>query len=238
MSSSRQSSVNRASVNLEDALKFTFADGAVTNLLEYDHGTWKSEHISANESYTYDGKNLIKTETERGRTEVTTYGDLSGNGIFTKVSSAYLQGVPGSGASTTEGGSGDDSLDNDYHGGIGNDHLYGGIGQDSISGDLGNDLLEGGEGNDSLYGGKGVDSLQGDGGSDDLYGGADNDRLYGGSGTDSLCGDLGNDYLAGGAENDVIAGGIGRDTMSGGTGLTGLFSRLSVILGLVPVAET
>ena len=234
MSTTRQSSGNRANAGLEDALQFTLVDGTVTNLLEYDGGRWKSERISANELYTYDGKILTKTETEKGRTEVTTYGDLNGSGVFAKVSSVHVPAVPGVGTSIIDNSdhsygseSSDDSLDNDYHGGAGNDTISGRLGHDSLHGESGNDSLYGDEGNDDLGGGNGDDSLsggvgddilRGDIGKDSLEGGENNDSLYGNKGADVLRGDSGSDVLYGGADNDRLYGGQADDVLSGDLG--------------------
>lgn len=234
MSTIRQSSGNLANASLEDALQFTLVDGAVTNLLQYDGGRWKSERISANESYAYDGKILTKTETEKGRTEVTTYGDLNGGGVFTKVSSVYVPAVAGVDVSIIDnsdhsygGESSDDSLDNDYHGGTGNDTIRGRLGHDSLQGESGNDSLYGDEGNDDLGGGDGDDSLsggvgddilRGDIGKDSLEGGENNDSLYGNKGADILRGDSGSDILYGGVDNDRLYGGQAADFLSGDLG--------------------
>ena len=234
MSTTRQSSGNRSNASLEDALRFTLVDGVITKLLEYDGGRWKSERISANELYAYDGKILTKTEAKKGRTEVTTYGELNGNGIFTKVSSVHVPAVPGVGTSIIDHSdhgygseSSDDSLDNHYHGGAGSDTIRGRLGHDSLQGESGNDSLYGDEGNDDLGGGDGDDSLRGavgddilrgDFGKDLLEGGENNDSLYGDKGVDVLRGDNGNDVLYGGADHDRLYGGQADDVLSGDLG--------------------
>ncbi|MCX5944336.1 MAG: hypothetical protein NTZ53_03305 [Cyanobacteria bacterium] len=82
-----------ATANLRDAIKFTLNNGVVSSILEYDGGKWKNERISAKESYIYDGISLIKSETDHGRTKISTYRDTSATGIFTKVSSVYAQSI-------------------------------------------------------------------------------------------------------------------------------------------------
>ena len=73
----------------DDAHRFDLVNGQVTNLQEFDDGRWKSERIDYDESWTFDGTNLIKTERERYGNEISTFADPDGDGIFTKVSEIY-----------------------------------------------------------------------------------------------------------------------------------------------------
>ena len=69
--------------------RFRLVDGEVTNLQEWDDGCWKNERIGRNETWTFDGTNLIQEESKRSGTEVTTYTDPDGDGIFTQVSEVF-----------------------------------------------------------------------------------------------------------------------------------------------------
>ena len=73
----------------DDAYRFDLVNGQVTNLQEFDDGRWKSERIDYDETWTFDGTNLIKTETERYGSEISTFADSNGDGIFTKISEIY-----------------------------------------------------------------------------------------------------------------------------------------------------
>jgi hypothetical protein len=73
----------------DDAYRFDLVNGQVTNLQEYDDGRWKSERIDYDESWSFDGTSLVKTERERYGNEISTFTDPDGDGIFTKVSEIY-----------------------------------------------------------------------------------------------------------------------------------------------------
>lgn len=85
--------------NLEDSYRFSLVNGQVSNLQEYDHGRWKNETIDRNESWAFDGTNLIQQESKRYGMEVTTYSDPDGDGIFSKVSEVFNPVAVGLGAS-------------------------------------------------------------------------------------------------------------------------------------------
>lgn len=61
----------------------------MTNLQEFDDGRWTSERIDSNETWTFDGVSLIKTERERYGSEISTFTDPDGDGIFTKISEIF-----------------------------------------------------------------------------------------------------------------------------------------------------
>jgi hypothetical protein len=103
--------------------------------------------------------------------------------------------------------------------------VNGGGGADTIVGqDSSNDTFQGGAGNDSITAGSGNDVLQGQSGNDTLVAGSGNDTLRGNGGNDSLVGGAGSSVLNGGAGNDTLVGfaGMGTDngvdTLIGGTG--------------------
>jgi hypothetical protein len=73
----------------EDAHRFDLVNGQVTNLQEFDDGRWKNERIDYDETWTFDGTNLVKTERERYGNEISTFTDNDSDGIFTRVSEIY-----------------------------------------------------------------------------------------------------------------------------------------------------
>lgn len=73
----------------EDAYRFDLVNGQVVNLQELDDGRWQSERIDVNETWTFDGVNLIKTEREGSGSEISTYADPNADGVFTKISEVY-----------------------------------------------------------------------------------------------------------------------------------------------------
>ena len=75
--------------NSSKGYKFSTLNGVVNAVYEIKNGRMKIERIDSKESWKVVGSNVVKTEMEHGRTEVTTYSDLDGDGIFTKVAKAY-----------------------------------------------------------------------------------------------------------------------------------------------------
>lgn len=73
----------------EDAYRFDLVNGQVTNLQEFDDGRWQREAIDSDETWSFDGSQLIKTEREGFGYEISTFSDPNGDGIFTKISEVY-----------------------------------------------------------------------------------------------------------------------------------------------------
>ena len=74
-----------------DGYRFTpNKDGQVTNLQEYEDGQWKYEDRDSDETWSFNGKDLIKTEVKRYGMEVSTYSDGDGDQLFTKVSERFV----------------------------------------------------------------------------------------------------------------------------------------------------
>jgi hypothetical protein len=69
--------------------QFTVVNGAVTAVYEIKNGRAKFEKIDRDESWSVDGNNIVKTETEHGRIETTIFSDIDGDGIFAKMSKTY-----------------------------------------------------------------------------------------------------------------------------------------------------
>ena len=88
-SSQSYDSMERRSSYGDDAHRFDWVNGRVANLQEFDDGRWTSERIDSNETWTFDGTSLIKTERERYGSEISTFTDPDGDGIFTKISEIY-----------------------------------------------------------------------------------------------------------------------------------------------------
>ena len=70
----------------QDQYRFNIRDGLVVGVQEWDDGLWKNDRIDANESYTLDGRDVLKTEREYGYNEVTRYHDPENDGLYAKVS--------------------------------------------------------------------------------------------------------------------------------------------------------
>ncbi len=164
--------------------QFTVLNGAVTAVYEIKNGRVKFEKMDRDETWTVDGANIIKTESEHGRIETTTYSDINGDGIFAKMSKSYgtVNPVIANSSSLISGSDNDDqwrgnNSDDHYDSGHGNDILSGGYGNDELNDSDGDDRLNGDNGSDDLFGGDGDDVLSGGAGSDDLYGGLGNDSF-------------------------------------------------------------
>mgnify|MGYP006288652325 CR=1 FL=1 len=84
-----------------DQYRFSYNKGKVTNLQELDGGRWRTERIDGSESWTFDGTNLIKTETGSHGTSISSFGDLDGDGIFTRNTIASSPFSSGLGNNTT-----------------------------------------------------------------------------------------------------------------------------------------
>ena len=98
--------------------QFTVVNGAVTAVYEIKNGRAKFEKMDRDESWSVDGNNIVKTETEHGRVETTVYSDIDGDGVFAKMTKSY-----GTAAATvnssTHSASGSDN--DELRGGAGND---------------------------------------------------------------------------------------------------------------------
>ena len=69
--------------------QFTVLNGAVTAVYEIKNGRAEFEKMDRDETWSVDGSNIVKTETEHGRIETTIYTDINGDGIFAKMPSPY-----------------------------------------------------------------------------------------------------------------------------------------------------
>jgi Ca2+-binding RTX toxin-like protein len=168
--------------NSNNGYKFDIVNQAITAVYEVKQGIVRQARVDSDEVYTIKGTDIVKTESEHGVIETTTYADSNADGIYAKVSTIY---------SATTGG----ILNNTYHGGEKNDRWSGTNSDDYYYGALGNDVINGGTGNDELLGADG---------SDNIVGGLGIDKLYGGDGDDLLIGGLGLDSLTGGSGNDIF----------------------------------
>ncbi len=190
------------------------ADGSVTAAYELYGSSWKTDRISSDESYTLQGADIVKTETEHGFIETTTYTDADGDGLFAKASKSYART---DGTTITY-------LTDDDHGEDSDDHW---------SGTDDDDVYYGAAGNDTLIGGRGDDDLSGGSGNDTLSGGIGDDILYAASGNDTVDGGAGDDLIVGGdgAGNDVYKGGAGVDTVKYTSATAGITVNLASNVG-------
>lgn len=94
--------------------KFDLNGTTVNAVYEVERGRMKLERIDSDETWTFDGKQVIKTEWDDGRLETTTYADADGDGLFFKTGKSY------SGAVAPRYDDRDDGDHNDY-----NDHNEG-----------------------------------------------------------------------------------------------------------------
>lgn len=183
-----------SSTSVNNGYKFDVVNQVVTAIYEVKQGIVKQARVDFDEVFTLQGVDIVKTESEHGVVETTTYSDTNADGIYAKVSTTYV--------STTGA-----VLNNTYHGDEKNDRWSGSNNDDYYYGALGNDVINGGSGNDDLLGADG---------NDNLAGGQGLDKLYGGDGDDLLIGGLGQDNLTGGSGNDIF-----RFENSSESGLTG-----------------
>ena len=86
---SRSLRMNRGRAAQKDSYRFTLLNNEVTNLQEFKDGRWVGEEIDQDESWSFDGTNLIEREIDKNKIEITTYSDPDGDNIFSKVSKVY-----------------------------------------------------------------------------------------------------------------------------------------------------
>ena len=92
----------------QETYRFTTSGSTVTAVYEVENGRTKQERMERDETWSFDGKLVTKTEMDDGRLETTTYADPDGDGLFVKVGKTYAAvGV----SSTTQAGSGGYSSD-------------------------------------------------------------------------------------------------------------------------------
>ena len=111
--------------------QFTVLNGAVTAVYEIKNGRVKFEKMDRDETWTVDGTNIIKTESEHGRIETTTYSDINGDGIFAKMSKSYgtVNPVIANSSSLISGSDNDDQ----WRGNNSDDHYDSGHGDDAFT---------------------------------------------------------------------------------------------------------
>jgi Ca2+-binding RTX toxin-like protein len=197
------------------------SDGTVTAAYELYGSVWKTERISDSEVYARQGTDIVKTETEHGFIETTTYTDADGDGLFIKASKTYARTDGTVITKLADDDHGEDS-DDDWSGTDDDDIYYGADGDDVLSGGSGDDDLSGGQGNDTLSGGSG------------------DDTLYAASGNDTVDGGIGDDLIIGGdgAGDDVYKGGEGIDTLKYTSASAGITVNLSSKLGTAGSVKT
>jgi hypothetical protein len=108
--------------------QFTVLNGAVTAVYEIKNGRAKFEKMDRDETWSVDGANIVKTETEHSRIETTIYSDINGDGIFAKMSKSYGTASPVI-ANSSSLISGSDS-DDQWRGNNSDDHHDSGHGND------------------------------------------------------------------------------------------------------------
>ena len=86
-----------------DRYRFSLNDGKVTNLQEFNDGRWHTERIDGSESWSFDGTNLIKTEAGSHGTSVSSFTDLDGDGVFTRMNASSNSFSSGLGTSDISG---------------------------------------------------------------------------------------------------------------------------------------
>ncbi len=232
--------------------KFVISNGAVTEIYETDDGRLQRDYPDWNETYSIDGTDVVKTETEYYGAEVTRYQDLDGDGYYTEVSYGWIPRTQAAtlsaeqllNVSNTSQNQVGTALDDDLTGSDGDDYLFSGDGDDVVDGLDGDDLIVGGSGaGDDIYrGGNGSDTAKYTSATNaikvDLAAGSargsdiDRDSLssienvIGGLGNDKLIGDAMANVLNGEAGNDKIVGAGGDDVLIGGQGIDQLTGGL------------
>lgn len=66
--------------------QFSIVNGQVTGIMEFENGRTEVDRMEWDERWTYQNGQVIKTERDDGRIEITTYADIDNDGYFTKIS--------------------------------------------------------------------------------------------------------------------------------------------------------
>lgn len=111
----------------ENQYRFDIRDGLVVGVQEWDDGRWKNERIDADEAYTLDGRDVLKTQWEHGYNEITRYSDPENDGLYVKVSET--RGGPTTNNPTTSLPRAGDERIEVY---AGQSPIFGGTGADSF----------------------------------------------------------------------------------------------------------
>lgn len=64
--------------------QFVTNGSSVTAVYEQEHGRMQQERMKSNETWSFDGLNVTRTETEFGKVEISTYTDVNQDGLFQK----------------------------------------------------------------------------------------------------------------------------------------------------------
>lgn len=227
--------------DLSKPYKFTITNGVVTSVYEYDHGRFKYEGIDRNESYTFDGVNVTKTEYDDGRLKTSIYSDTNGDGIFYKTTQQFnyssdfvnspqsyqdgYQFTVTNGAVTSVS---EIERGVSYAERIDNNEKWSVDGANFVKSEFEHGVIE-----TTVYSdldGDGVftktsKSYLADNGAtwNGRAGTDDNDRWEGTDGHDAFHGGIGSDYLKGGLDNDDLYGGDGDDHLVGNRGADYLY---------------
>ncbi len=67
------------------AYKFTLLDGAVTAVYRIQKGRTRLEDIDSDESWSIDGENIVRIESENGQIETTVFADTNRDGIYYQI---------------------------------------------------------------------------------------------------------------------------------------------------------
>lgn len=74
--------------------QFTISGSTVTAVYEIENGRSELERMERDETWTFDGSRVIKTELDDGRLETTVYTDSDGDGLFVKAGKVYGDSSP------------------------------------------------------------------------------------------------------------------------------------------------
>lgn len=64
--------------------QFVTNGSSVTAVYEQEHGRLQQERMKSNETWSFDGVDVTRTETKFGKVEISTYTDLNQDGLFQK----------------------------------------------------------------------------------------------------------------------------------------------------------
>lgn len=223
--------------------KFTIKNGAVTAIYEVKNGRLKPEGIDHDETWTFDGLNVTKTEYDHGRLKTTLFTDIDSDGIFFKsnqTSNPYSGSSTGFGNSSNQNGyqftvvNGAVTAVSEIERGVSHQERIDSNEQWSIDGvNFVKTEFEHGVTETTVYtdaDGNGIytktsktytanDGTVWSG----RTGGDSDDRWNGSRSDDSYHAGLGNDQVAGGVGNDDLYGGDGNDRLNGDSGSDDLY---------------
>lgn len=101
-----------------EVYRFDIANNQVIGVFKFDDGRWKDKTFDrdGNKTYSLEGNDVIRTETDYSGVEITRFSDTNGDGLFSKISKQWQNDINPAFRTDFDGSdSNDRSSSNDFH---------------------------------------------------------------------------------------------------------------------------